>query len=104
MYPSDNKIRQFLCPDCAGIWDGRTFTHNETCPASAALERACDSDREYFENNPGVDRYLREITRVEFEEFRRLGGLPRGVLIGQVLMQVTRIPGVGRTRQALVKR
>jgi hypothetical protein len=50
------------CPDCAAeVKVDNALRHEDGCPAAKAMDAMTDRDIAYFQENPGVESYTREL-------------------------------------------
>ena len=52
------------CPDCTAMTADGRLTHDDTCPQGGAIDAVSDSDRAFFESQPGVKEFWRKPSPV----------------------------------------
>lgn len=65
-----DALRMGLCPDCGVQIRNGQYTHEDTCPLFAALERTAAEDAAWFKAHPGQRKRRRPTTPAERDEMR----------------------------------
>ncbi|MEV0572030.1 hypothetical protein AB0H79_05840 [Micrococcus luteus] len=65
-----DALRMGLCSHCGVQIRNGQYTHEDTCPLFAALERTAAEDAAWFEAHPGQRKRRRPTTPAERDEMR----------------------------------
>jgi hypothetical protein len=86
--------RQPVCADCTAVLVDSHLTHDSTCPVGVAEDERLAADRRYFEDHPGAQSFVRQITQSEITELRLVGRIPPGWSAAGTIEVVQIRPGV----------